>query len=305
MPTIGVPSSPDTTLLATGQDLLAHLLRRSREILPGDQAPDTADWLFEAQVYVNEAYLWACALQPFRWVRKRTQFVSVASDTVNVLSTSGATITLDAPLTPSRAGRKFMNDSDGIPHRIQAHTDNTAVLTLATVYTGVTLTGSGTIFQDEITVASDILAFPSVRPMHRLGRVVVVSEREFEVIEPVNRISAYQVDRYATFLDMATIRIAPWTSDVELFECSYNYRPALLDFSGDATTDTPVLPAEHRPIIAWRALEKLLRDKRQYDQADQIRDNEVAEKRRTMESTHTTLQKPRSYVPRGYRIAGT
>jgi hypothetical protein len=243
---------------------------------------------------VNEAYWDICALRPWRWARKRTQFASVAQVTSTVTAISTTTITLSDTIATTMAGRKFLVDSDGIPHRISAHTAGSSTLTLAVAYTGDATSGAATIYQDEITVASDILAFPTVKQLHWGNDLIVIPETELFSISAANTWGTDR-SRYGAFISNSVLRIAPWTEDAELFEITYNYRPEPLDFTGSAA-DTPILPRDQRVAIALRALVKLFTDKR--DDRLSLAAEEFQQQLDKMSSIETTFAKYRMR-PRG------
>ena len=291
--------------LDTGRDILRHLLRRCGDILPTATDDAAGDRQLDAKLYVNEAHWWVCGLRDWRWARKTppAQFVSIAQDLVTVSSIAGTTVTLSASLAASRAGRKFMVDSDGIPHRVLAHTAATAVLTLATAYTGDTTSGAGTIFQDELTVATDILGWPGVKEVRTGGHMRLISEQELDELRPANVHGVTRGIRYGAFLTDSVLRIAPWTTEARLFECAYNVRAAALTFDAAAATDTPLVPQQFRSLIAWRAEEKVAHDKQDYDRAKRASE-EVQEVLTAMQGVELSFKQPRLYIPRGQRISG-
>jgi len=289
----------------TGQDLLRHFLRRVGQILPTATDESTADRLIDGKLYLNEAHWWLCARRPYRWARKSPpqQFVSIAQDEVTASVIAGATVTLSATLTPSRAGRKFMVDSDGLPHRISAHTAGTDTLTLVTAYTGDATSGAGRIFQDEITVATDILAWPSIIEVRNRSELLLVSEAELRQITAANSRSVDRRVRYGAFITDSVLRIAPWTTAARLFECAYNYRADALTFDGVAGTDTPIVPRTFRQAIAWRAEVKVANDRRDFDRA-KVAQGELDEILASMDAVEIGFQKSRRFVPPGHRVSG-
>lgn len=289
--------------LDTGQDILAEFLRRCGELFPTQTTADltNVDRLISAKIDVNQAYWNVCAAKPWRWGRKDppAQFVSIARQTVTANAISGATVTLSATIAATQAGRKFYVDADGIPHRISAHTAGTATLTLATSYTGSATSGRGAIFMDEITVASDIMAFPIVTELHSGDQLLVIPEAEFVEKFPRN-VHDKDRARYAAFVTQSKIRISPHTTAARLFECSYNYRPDPLDFSGAAATDTPIVPREGRVIIGLFALRTILIDKR--DERYKVIQGEIDEKWALLGGAEITFSKPRMTVRRGANV---
>jgi hypothetical protein len=287
--------------LDTGQDILAHVIRRAGEILPTDTSVANADHLIDAKLYIQSAYWDICALKPWRWARKRTQFASLASYTGTIGSISDTSVTLGSAIASSVAEYKFIADSDGIPHRISAHTAATTAVTLATSYTGDATSGNYTIFQDEITVASDIMAFPIIKELHWGDSLVVIPEGEMEKMYPRN-IWGSTTSKYATFITDTKIRISPWPLEARLFECSYNYRPDPLTWDGVALTDTPIVPRDSRIAIAQRALAKIYADKR--DARVEVVQAELDETLAKMSASDTTFGKPRIRPNRGSSVSG-
>ncbi len=290
----------------TGRDLLRHMLRRVGEILPTAGDESQADRLTEAKLYLQDAYWWVCRQRPYRWARRNPplQFTSVAEVEVTVATIAGATVTLSASLASSVEGRKLMLDADGVPHRIGAHAAGSASLTLVTAYTGETTSGAGRIFQDEVTVAGDILAWPTLKEVRTGAHWRIVPEAELDEIAPANTASLTRNVRYAAFITASKIRLVPWTREARLFECSYNYRPSPLTFDG-SPTDTPIVPPDFRAVIAWRAAWKLAHDRDQGStKRAQALKEEVDDLLQQLQAVEVGFQQPRTYVPRGHRISG-
>lgn len=289
--------------LDTGSDLLAWFLRRCGELFPNDTVIANADRIIDAKLHLNQQYLQVCASRPYRWARKDPprQFVSVAKQAVTMNSVSGAAVTLAATIATSQAGRKFYLEADGIPCRIDTHTAGSAVLNLVTAYPGTGTSGAAVIFMDEITVASDILAFPVIRELHTGDDLEVIPEEEFSRLYPRN-ISDRTRARHAAFVTNAKLRLGPWTTDARLFECAYNYRPTLLDFTGAAATDTPILPQEGRALPGLYALHSLMGDKR--DARLVNIEKEIGRLEALLTGAEVSFAKPRTYVRPGARVMG-
>lgn len=290
----------------TGEEILVEHLRRCGELFPTQTDADlsNADRLLSAKLDLNQAYWNVIAAKPWRWARKdpAKQFVSIAKQAVTASSLVAATgvITLSATIAATQAGRKFYLDQDAIPHRIDSHTAGTAVLNLAAgAYTGAATSGAGTIFMDEITVATDILAFPIIKQLHTGDELLVIPEAEF-----IDKLGKNVDDReraqYAAFITESKIRIGPHTTEARLFECSYNRRPDPLTFDGAASTDTPIVPREGRVIIGLFALRTLLIDKR--DERYKVIQGEIDEKWALLSGTELSFAKPRTYVRRGANV---
>jgi hypothetical protein len=289
-------------LFDTGSDLVAYVQRRAGDILPTRSTPGTTDDRYlDAKGYVQQAYWDLCAMRPWRWCRKRVQFVSPPASEVAVLSIVGATVTLSAALAATQAGRKFYMNAESIPHRIQAHTAATAVLTLATAYTGTVGAGAATIFQDEVTVAPDILAFPRVKELHTGDDLEVVPEAELDKMAPRNILHHVRAT-YGAFIGPDTLRIVPHTTATRLFECAYNYRPVALTFDANVATDTPIVPQQRRITIGDYALVRLYTDKR--DGRRTQAEADVSLGLQELSGTEISFGKPRTYVRPGQSIGG-
>lgn len=292
---------------ANGKEMLEHLLRRCGEILPESTNITESQRVLDAQLYINEAHWWACALRPWRWARRNSiqQFVSVAQEVVTVASIVNDVVTLTAPLATSVDHRKFMLDADGIPHRIVNHTANSASLTLQTPYAAEGTAGPATIFQDELDVPADILAWPHITDVRFGGEFRLVAETALREMSATNNRGVARAGiRYGAFIHDTKLRIAPWTPDRRLFEIAYNVRTAPLDFSGGAN-DVPLVPREFRGIVPWRAEFKVMADKRPEDKKLQTAKAEVDELVARMEAIEmgfATMATRR--VPRGQRVSG-
>lgn len=290
--------------VATGQDAVAWFLRRCGQLFPNDATIADAQRIIDAKIHLNERYWDVCASKPYRWARRdpAKQFTSVAKQTVtatDVSTADPAVVTLSATIATSQAGRKFYLDGDGIPHRIQAHTAGTASLTLVTAYTGTLTSGSGVIYQDELTIAADILAYPLIYDMHgNAPDVQIIDEAYFLELRGRNvKDGAYA--RYVTFISDGKVRIGPHTTARRLFECAYNYRPDPLTFDGTAT-DVPIIPLQARTLPALFALRDLMVDRR--DERVKLIQGEIEEKAALVSGTEITLAKPRGHVPPGKRV---
>lgn len=287
----------------TGIDILGYILRRAGDILPtdatGTPALIGADHYIDAKLHINQAYFDICGMRRWKWARKATQFVSIAEVTGTVNTIVGATVTMSAVVTPSMAGRKFCLDSEGIPVRISAHTSGTNTLTLSNSYTGIETSGAYTIFQDEVTVATDILGFPDIVELHTGDNILVVPEAWLLQESPRNILGSTKA-QYASFISNTQVRLVPWTESARLFECRYNYRPSVLDFGGSAA-DTPIVPQEHRVAIAKLALSYLYKDKR--DQRFEHAEKEAAGAIQQMTTIESTFSKFRFRPTRGARVS--
>mgnify|MGYP003393930619 FL=1 len=260
------------------------------------------DHYIDAKLYVNQAYWDMCGIKAWRWARKQLQFSSIGSTAVTISSISGSTVTLSATLTPTALGKKIYFDSEGIPNRITAHTAGTSSLTIQNAsYTGDSTSGTATIYNDEVSVATDILGFPVITELHWGDFLIPIPEDEALQKYPRNIFGTTRA-KYYTFINSSTIRIMPWTTSARLFEIAYNYRPAALDFTGAGAGDTPILPQESRFILVPKALQLLYKDKR--DGRLAAIGQELKDKMDNLTSSELTLIKPRIWVRRGSRVSG-
>ena len=293
--------------LDTGLDILAYVLRRGGDLVPTQSTSEVslADHYIDQKIEINQQYWAKCAERPWRWCRKvpPLQFTTVPSVPVTVSNIAGNVIRLDAVILNSMSGRKVWIESDGIPHRIDHHTAGSHELFLVTTYAGESTSGAATIFQDEYVVAGDILAFPNLQDMETGRELTLIPEDEFRTRFPRNiHHVTYSNQQYATFTADQTIRLAPWFECPQLFELSYNYRPSALDYTGNADTDTPIIPREWRKSLAEASLKVLYSDKS--DQRVKVMTEEMGMTNMRMTGADYSQHRPRQWVPRGQRISG-
>ena len=284
----------------TGKDLLVHLLRRAGDIIPSDMDTTNANRVIDAKLYLDDAHWTICAMRNWRWARKDppVQIASTAKVTATVSAIAGSAVTLSANLSPSMAGRKFYLDGEAIPFRVSTHTAGSSAVVLAATYTGDLTSGACTFFQDEMTVATDILSHPTLRELHTGDWFEVIPEAEFRRLYPRN-VNESIGARHGAFITSSKVVIHPWTTGARLFECSYNVRTDPLTFDG-AATDTPLLPRERRQLLVPWALRKLLPDKR--DGRLEVIEREIANELQLLSGADITFAKPRTYVRRGQAI---
>lgn len=278
-------------------------------MFPSDTSPTNADRVIDAKLHTMTGYWDFAALKPWRWVRSDPPAAFTAlpphlnSITGGGLVQGSTAVTLAAVVPVglgSMAGRKFFMDSEGIPVRISTHVAGTAALVLQAGYPGIETSGSCTLFQDEYTVAPDILAFPVITEQHTGDQVTVLPEKEMKQRFPRN-INGTTRAQYASFITQSKVRIVPWTTNYRLFECTYNQRPAALTFDGNVATDTPVCPQNARELIGLFALRRVMTDKR--DQRIQVIQAEIQERLSILTSAELSLNPPRVFVPRGFRVS--
>lgn len=301
------PIPVDPNEYETGAAILAAVLRRAGEVLPtvaaGHADIATSDRLIDARLAINQAYWEICGLRAWRWTRARLQFATPGSLAVTVTSVSGVTVELPTGLPATQAGAKLLLGSDDIPHRIAVHTAGSRFLTLEAPYTGTATGGAGTIFRDEVALpVTDLLGSPSLASLDAASTVTLIPEAELREMAPRNTLGLeFSGRRYAAFVDDHTLWFVPWTPTPRLFELAYNRRPAPLTFDG-LPSDVPLVPRDSRVVIADRALERLLPDKR--DARGQAIGAFTSDTYNRLLSRELAFRRPRQYVPPGRSIAG-
>lgn len=277
-----------------GKDLLLLVQQRLGDQVVTETEPKAdGDFYLRAQQEINQAYREIAGLRPWRWAQVRRQFVSEAEHIGTVASVSGSIITLEDAPADSKTGFKFMFDREAVPHRIELHNAGEETLALQTPYAGDETSGPYTIFQDEITVADDVLAHLTVKELHTGDELRACPEAELDYLRPRNTLGHDFAWRYAQ-LTPSVIRISPWTIQARLFEARYNVVPDALTFDGVAETDTPLLPVQYRVMLAHRALEVLYPDKR--DARVTIAQQQTQDLLKQMERTEVVAQKAQRYV---------
>jgi hypothetical protein len=253
--------------LRTGLDILKAVLDSA------GQSQSTSDkYAQQAKMAINIEHRSILFLHEWYFAKKEKPGIitTVASDRVTVNSISGRTVTLAAALTPSRINRKFYLDATQAYYRIEAHTDNTATLTLDADYVETPTAGQGTIYQDEYNLASDCLKPWS--PLRIRGQwerfVELIGEKEFRDRYGWNTTTAISIPENATMIrldptgqQIPRIQIAPWPSDRLNMEYDYTAIPDSLTFDDDPDDDIPMIPEPYRWVLYERALSKLFATK--------------------------------------------
>lgn len=245
----------------TGLDLFEAVMRSA-----GQSQSLTDDYAFDATMAIMQEYYSLIGHAQWFFAKHHTPAVlaTVARDQVVVSSIAGSTVTLSAPLTPSRQGRKFYVEANQSFYRISAHTDNTPVLTLDAVYVEPQLAGRGIIYQDEYPLLNTVLM--PWTPMRIRGQwerdLDFKGEDEFRAMYGWNSSSAISIPEAWTLLhqndqEQKIIQLAPWTSQPINIEYEYTRVPDKLTFDGVPSTDTPRIPKEYRWVLYERALSKM------------------------------------------------
>lgn len=234
----------------TGKDILEDVLFRAGELGVGKGS----DFEAAAKRYVHRAYWDIVGEFPWLWAVKQPplQFSTVKKLDVTVTVTEGSVAaTLGADPGVSVAGRKLVLERDGIPIRISASAGTS--LTLAAGYPGKSATSvDADIFQDEYDTDPDILMPISLKDVESGENVDIVSAEYLDGLYPKHGIDGSPV--LAAFVTTSILRLYPSPDSLRVLELRYTFRPAALDFTGLAATDTPIVPIDYRWTIADRAL---------------------------------------------------
>lgn len=252
----------------TGLDILTNVLSRADELEVG-----VAEREVEAKAYIQAAYISVLTEgYPWTFARKDPPGIIITNrertGTINVTQSS-ASATLNEVLispTASMATRKIWLETDEVLYRILTHTAGDLAVTLDSIFLGSTGTYNYHIFQDEYSLATDFLkpfTHKFLRPADGMRIVELIGVDELEGISR-SQITWNGTDtpRYCAFLGNSKIRMWPWCTSSKRFEYKYIYHPGLLDFTGVAATDTPIIqPAEDRVVLSLTAVGNLLVDK--------------------------------------------
>ena len=267
------------TTLTTSGDILNWVLFNANEPIDG-----TSEFQTHAVDSLNRAYreIWmgGGALDPelneqWLWLKKDPPGVLtlnplIETGTVSVTN-NNATATLSFAPSTSLAGRFFKVEGHPDIFRIQAHTGGSQTLTLDGVYTGDTdAAASYTIMQLEYTLASDLL--------YVLGPMRVYSDDQ-PYIDGVD-LKALERDYPLFFVEggiptkfaMVTetkVRFNRYGGDesTDLIRVEYDYlaKPSA-ELADDA--NEPLIPLQHRQVLADLALMYLLMAKSDYRATD-------------------------------------
>lgn len=244
-----------------GKDILEDVLERAGELTT--QIGTTSDYLDSAQRYVNRAYYSLLSIGfPWPFAKKHPPGIinTAAEETGTASITNGNTsLTLDASIASSMEGWKIYFDDDGVIYRVTSHTAGSTAVTIdATLKETTKSSANYTMFQDEFDLASDCLLplrfWFRNQPEHKIERenaATMFSRKPTSSIRP---------SKWA-YINDQKIRFNRWTEDAQTIEYDYVYAPGFLDFTGSGSGDTPIIPIQHRHILAEWALVMLLEDK--------------------------------------------
>jgi hypothetical protein len=267
----------------------------------------TSDYLEASKRYCLRAYYEFLKLYPYPFALKDPPGVisTYATVTGTAICTKGsASVTLGVAVTPSMAGRKFQIDSQGIMYRITAHTTGTTAVTLDATYKEDTVSGGAyTIFEDEYTLASDCM-----KPWKFWYRNS--PETEIEIDSSSNLITCFP-DRASTdcapmkvaYVKGNKVRFSAYFDSAVSIEYEYTARPDALSYDSSASTDTPVIPIEHRHILADWVLYYLQLDKN--DSRANITIQEINRNIADLKQWYLPLSAPRLTPKRGRSLAPT
>lgn len=259
------------TTLTTSADIIADVLFRA-----GEPTDGTSDFYGQAIKELNRAYrdIWtgggavlAGESEPWLWLKKDPPGVLILNPVIIgacAVVNNSASVTLSAVQATSLTGRFFKIDSHPDVFRVSAHIGGTAAVTLDSVYTGPTNTSASyKAMQMEYTLATDTLRI--VAPMR------IYAQGYFEV-DGVDLISLERDDPLAYVVSGPPTRFAmvgeqkvrfntyAGLSSTELMRLEYDYlqRPAA-ELADDSAQ--PLMPIEHRQVLADLTLFYLLTDK--------------------------------------------
>ncbi len=258
-------------MLTYGLEILNNFLWRARQL---ELMKENQQEFYDAAMqHVNRAYYELLTLHPWPWALKDPPGVLnvVAKVTGTATIAHDATsVTLDATISSSMAGRWFEIDAEEIPYRISAHTAGTSTLTLdATYKEDAVSAGTYTIYKDEYTLASDCLRIWGAKNRNDPTGTVEVVDPNFMSNDLPDRSysSTNSGGKNCTRITMAIVqggkaRITPWpdTDDISI-EYSYCIKPTSdLTFDKTTTGDVPLVPLESRYVISDIAIFNLLSD---------------------------------------------
>ena len=255
--------------LQFSSDLLDDILFRAGEPVDG-----TSDFHAQALIDLNRAYraMWMGGgefvkdmNEPWLWLKKSTPGILTLqpydeSGTISVTNNS-ASATLSATRATDLDGWFLKVDSHGDIFRISAHTAGSAALTLDGVYTGTTNSAAAfRLFKLEYALAADLLRL--IAPMRcysdNIDRIEGIDLYALDRDYPLMYADAGTPDKFALVTD-TTVRFNRYggniSTDLRRIEYDYHYRPADLT---DGASEEPVIPREHRQVLADCALFNLL-----------------------------------------------
>lgn len=244
----------------TGQDVFNAVMRQA-----GQTQSLTDQYAQDVRIAIMQEYKSILARERWYWAKApRPGVLTTVSRIQSSCTIAGATVTLGSSQATSLAGRKFYLDSNLAFYRIIAHTAGTPTLTLDATYVETQSAGRCTVYQDEYSLAADVLNPWS--PFHIRGQwerdVDLIEEKKFRALYGWSTTTAISIPEAATLIrtdvnQIPVIQLAPWTTSAINLEYDYVAIPETLTFDGDAGTDTPTIPEPFRWVLYQRALSQL------------------------------------------------
>lgn len=311
--------------ITTAADILDYMLANANESTDGTSSHEG-----DALIYLNRAYqaladgggeLLPGHAETWWWLRKDPPGVLtlepfIEAGTVAVTNNS-ASITFSSAPAASVAGWFLRVTDDGDLFRISTHTAGVGAATLGSVYTGDTdAAATYRIFKLEYSLASDVREL--IAPM----RVTRDDRREIEIVDtkaldhywPLSLVST-GVPRMAAMISESKVRFSHYggLDSTDLIRVEYDYNIIPTDLT-DAAGSVPIIPRQHRHVLADYGTYMLLQrkgDSRAADYLASARAGAVAmakeQKKRVaqMTSSHGKIfPRQRQRYVRGLRTAG-
>jgi hypothetical protein len=250
-------------------ELLDDILRRAGETTSGNSK-------YEARtlIYLNRAYRSLAQgglefdnkkVRDWWWLHTQGNLVLQPIRNTGTVSVTqnNATATLSATVASDLDNYFFKVTGWPDVFKISAHTAGSASLALDSVYTGDTnATATYTLFKLDYDLAADFarLVTPFRRSQSSEDEVFSISLREFNDQNPLGSLRDGSPDRF-TFVDQNTVRFnARGDADGDYIRLDYFYIKTVTDLT-DSTTEEPLVPIQHRHVLADLGLYFLLMDK--------------------------------------------
>lgn len=282
-------------------DILDDILFRAGEAIDG-----SSDFQAAALRYLNRAYqaIWSGGgeLVPnmnekWDWLRKNppgviTMEPKYTTGTLSVTNNS-TTITFSTNLTKSLVGWYIKIDDHADMFRLTSASSGQAGGTLESVYTGTTASGkSFTAYKLDYDIASDVLQLIApMRTYQDRSKVDGMDERALRTMWPLRMVTG-GVPKAFALIDGNTVRFSHYGRDGanDLIKLEYEYlqRPSGLTDSG---AEEPLVPFEHRKVLADYATYMLFLDKndRRADAAGLLAKNGLIAMQKQNNNTRASL----------------
>lgn len=262
---------------ATVGDIVNDALQKAGELTDG-----SSEYVTRALDYLNDWHrdilagsteLDVDCGDPWYWAR--AQFPAVINlngpyNTGGVTVTQGSTAgTFGTAPTTSLANQYLKVDGSVEYFRIAAHLANGTAFTLDATYTSDSVTlGSFNVYKLEYTLATGILRLVAPFRVYRRqspfaddsGQIDGIDKMSLDRDYPMHRMLSGVPDRFAvTWMDnVGNIRVRFNRVPATLTRCEYEYIPIPATLS---LTDAPLLPVEHRDVLAYSVAYGLCVDK--------------------------------------------